>query len=294
MKRMALFLLFVPAFLLAGLISTPDLNNDLKNPKLVILDVRDEKDASGSFVTSGHIPGSRFVAWKNVTVDRDGLKGMVPNAALFEQLAQSLGVNNDSKVVIVTDGKNGGTFGWGTRLYWTFKYYGFENVHMLNGGLLDWTDNGFTLSKEKPAKRLPSGNFKTKGVNQSIYASKEDVMEAVNKKTTIIDARPINLYLGIDQRSYAKQAGHIQGAKNAPFDLYFKEKTALVRSKADLEKLFESLNIDTKGDIIVHCNTAHLASVAWFVMHEVMGKKVRLYDGSMNEWEGPVSTKIEN
>jgi len=34
-----------------------------------------------------------------------------------------------------------------------------------------------------------------------------------------------------------------------------------------------------------YCNTGHLASGTWFVLHELAGnRQARLYDGSLNAW----------
>ena len=53
------------------------------------------------------------------------------------------GVNNNSKVIIYdTRGV------WSSpRLWWMFKYFGFNNAYILNGGLLKWKkeDNEWKL-----------------------------------------------------------------------------------------------------------------------------------------------------
>ena len=36
---------------------------------------------------------------------------------------------------------------------------------------------------------------------------------------------------------------------------------------------------------VIFCNTAHWASVDWFVSSEILGNpQARIYDGSMTEW----------
>ena len=48
----------------------------------------------------------------------------------------------------------------------------------------------------------------------------------------------------------------------------------------------------------VYCNTGLMASVGWFVLSEMLGNtRVRLYDGSMQEWalnKMPISAMKSN
>ncbi|MGE4294996.1 MAG: sulfurtransferase [Campylobacterales bacterium] len=278
MRLFTVALFALPLVAMAQLISMDDLQKEIKsNKKLVVIGI----DEAG-----GKIPGSRFVDYKTVRV-----KSNVPDAKTFEALVQKEGVSNDSKVVIVEQGKDTDSLAKATRLYWTFKYYGHDNVAILNGGLQEWTDMGGEVTDAKPAD-VKAGNFAAKAPNAAIYASVDDVKAAVGKQM-IIDVRDLGAYIGVYQKKGTKQAGHIDGAKAAPLMLYTKTGTA-VRSKAELEKLFADLKIDLNGENIVYCNSGSQASVGWYVIHEVLGKKAKVFDGSMNEWDGPVSVKLQN
>lgn len=55
--------------------------------------------------------------------------------------------------------------------------------------------------------------------------------------------------------------------------------------KDKLAALARGLGIDPGKPVISYCNSGHLASGGWFIMHELFGNKnTRLYDGSMHEW----------
>lgn len=273
----ATLLLAIPLALSAQLISAADLQKELGSKNLVILGLDD---------AGAKIPGSRAIEYKNVRDKDDN----VQDAKLFEALMQREGVNNDSKVVIVESGKGYGSFHPAARLYWTFKYFGFDNVYILNGGLQEWTIAGGAISDERPKRAR--GNFKAKEPRAEIYASTEQVKAAVGKQT-IVDARPFANYMGVEKPGVAKQNGHIDGAKAAPLTDYFKSGSVL-HSKENLAAFFEGLNIDMSKESIVYCNTGSFAAVGWYVMHEMLGKKVRMYDGSMKEWDGPVATALQN
>ncbi|MBV9955924.1 MAG: hypothetical protein JOZ70_11825, partial [Pseudolabrys sp.] len=38
------------------------------------------------------------------------------------------------------------------------------------------------------------------------------------------------------------------------------------------------------GPGLAYCNTGHWAATDWFVLHEVLGRDVKLYSGSMVDW----------
>lgn len=274
----AAFLLAIPLVLSAQLITSAELKEEIKsNNKLVILGIDD---------AGGKIPNSRAIEYKSVRDKDDN----VQDAKLFEALMQREGVNNDSKVVIVESGKGYGSFHPAARLYWTFKYFGHDNVYLLSGGLQDWVDMGGEVTEDRPKRAR--GNFTAKTPRSDIYASTEQVKAALGKQT-IVDARPFANYIGVDKPAVAKQNGHIDGAKAAPLNIYFKTGTVL-HDKEKLAALFDGLNIDMSKESIVYCNTGSFAAVGWYVMQEVLGKKVRMYDGSMKEWDGAVSTQLQN
>lgn len=277
-KFFALFLFVLPLVLSAQLITVDQLKKEVKSNKNLVMLGIELKDE--------HIKGSQTIDYKLVRKDDN-----VPEAKLFEGVMQKLGVNSNSKIVVYESGKGYGSFHPAARLYWTLKYFGHKDVAILAGGLEEWKDMGGDVTKDKPA-RVKKGNYKAGKPDASIYASADEVKASLGKKT-IVDARPFAQYIGADKPAVAKQKGHIDGAKSAPLDTYFKQGTHFYDKKV-LEEYFANLNIDLKNDNIAYCNTGSFAAVGWFVMNEILGKKTKLYDGSMKEWDGAVATKLQN
>lgn len=273
--------------------------------KVVILDVRkdvksftkkpvyrkDKKSGKNKLVkVGGHIPGALLVNYKNVRSNRmiDGKKvtRMIPARDAFQALMQNVGLNKDASVVIVSKGESNGDMTMATRLYWQLKYYGQQNMAILNGGMAQWI-----LDKHKvvsTASKPKKGNWAATREDNSIFASSEDVANAVkNKDAQLVDTRAVSLYLGTwYKKSYVYDKGHIQGAKNYPNELLTKPTLpARFISSKDTRALMKQLGIDTTARSITYCNSGHLASGSWFLMSEVLGNKnVKLYDGSMHEW----------
>jgi thiosulfate/3-mercaptopyruvate sulfurtransferase len=65
------------------------------------------------------------------------------------------------------------------------------------------------------------------------------------------------------------------------------------RDADTIRKLYAIAGAPTSGAQITFCNTGHLASVGWFVSHELLGNtQTRLYDGSMVEWTADANAAV--
>ena len=274
--------------------------------KVVILDVRKDtesftakakeiadtqgsaaKKSSGIDIT-GHIPGANLMSWKKVrvkrTVDGVDLIKLVPTKQEMETLMRDHGVNRDSAVVISMKGSKSKNLTFATRLYWQMKYWGHNNVAILDGGTAAWiaAGNEISLDKSSPEK----GNWIAKEALPEILATTADVEKAVADGTQIIDARTEDYYLGSSQKKYVFAAGHIPGAKGFSNKLIVhgeKAKTFLPADK--VASLMKARGIDPTVATIVYCDSGHYSTGLWFLMHELMGnKQVKQYDGSMHEW----------
>jgi thiosulfate/3-mercaptopyruvate sulfurtransferase len=284
-----------------GQVTILDVREDLKSFTDKPVFVKDKK--SGDLYLrriGGHIPGAHLVNYKKVRTSReiDGRKitRLIPPKDQFEKLMQQAGVNKGDAIVIVTKGESNGDMTMATRMYWQIKYFGHDNLAILNGGLAGWLYAGKDISID--AGKPKPGNWVASAERNDILASSDDVAKAVdNKSAQLIDTRPMSLYLGTWHKSYVKADGHIPGAKVFPNELLTDPGApAKFTSKDKLKTLAEQLGIKTDGKLITYCNSGHLASGSWFVMSELLGNKnVKLYDGSMHEWttEGRPTTKLK-
>jgi len=245
------------------------------------------KKGSGIKV-SGHIPGAVLVSWGKVRVKRDidgrKVQKLIPAKSDFEAFMQAHGANNDSTIVLASKGADSKGMTFATRLYWQLKYYGHDNMAILDGGTARWAADGNELSyeKSKPVK----GNFVASAERKELFASASDVQEAMKAGKQLIDARTEDYYLGTEQKDYVYAKGHISGAKNFPHPLIVEGKVAAnFLPKDQLESLFKAKGIDPSAPTVTYCDSGHLSTGQWFLMHEVMGNKdVKLYDGSMHDW----------
>ncbi len=266
------------------LVSTQWLEQHLQ--AVVLLDVRNKPE---TFSSAGHIPGARLMDWEAVNVKRTiegvALEKMMPDAQAFSHLMRSLGVNEDSAVVVTTDGKNSAEVTFGTRVYWGLKYYQHENVAVLDGGTAQWLKEGKATTKEVP--EIKPGNFSIKGENNSILATTAEVKQALDTGSAqLLDARTLDFYLGIAQKPYVSAKGHIPNAKHFPHPMLVSgDSPATFLAAIELEKAMQAMGLNTDKSIIVYCNSGHLASGPWFILSALLHKSdIRIYEGSMHEW----------
>lgn len=279
------------------------------NKEVVILDVREDlksftekpKKAGGiagmqgcgakkgsGIKVAGHIPGANLVNWKEVRVKRNvngvDLISLVPTKEEMEAFMQKYGVNAGDTVVVTSKGAESKDVTFATRLYWQIKYWGHDNVAVLDGGTAAWAAAGNPLSNDEsnPAK----GNWQAGEPRSDMLATTADVSAAIASGTRILDGRTEDFYLGTEKKDYVYAKGHISGAKNFPHPLLVNSKTAATfLPKEDIAALMQTKGIDTGAPVITYCDSGHLSSGQWFILHELLGNKnAKLYDGSMHEW----------
>lgn len=245
----------------------------------------------GGAGVSGHIPGAALMEWKDYAVNQKvgGLELLdtVPAKADFEALMQASGVNKDSAIVVAHTGEDMNNVAFGARLYWTLKYFGHDNVALLDGGVAKWAAEKRDIEFGRP--KTAKGNWQASAERRELLATLADVESAVSKGgVQLLDNRTPEFYMGLTRKpEKVARNGHIAGAKNLPYTLLVKEsdKGSTFYKADDLRKVAAALGIDPNKPSASFCNTGHLSSAGWFVMSEVLGApQARLYDGSMNEW----------
>jgi thiosulfate/3-mercaptopyruvate sulfurtransferase len=257
---------------------------------VVVIDVRHKDEGANSYA-AGHIPGAVSADFEKAgwRVTRDGVPLSVPTKEQLEKLIGGLGISNDSQVVVVPAGENVQDFGAGARVLWTLKYSGLKDVSLLDGGFKAWKDANLPVdtAEVEPKPVTFAANF-----NDRLRIELNEV-EKLQKDggATFVDARPPAQFSGKVKTPTVQAYGHLPGALNIDSTVYFDNATHKLKPKAELA----SLSKEVKGPAVSYCNTGHLASTDWFVLHEVLGKNdTRLYAGSMTEWTRDASRPVES
>jgi len=271
-----------------ALVTADWLEQNLENPQVRVIEV---SVIPGVF-ERGHIPGAVNFVWHTDfvdTVSRD-----VVSLERFTELAQAAGINSDTTVVIYGDNNNWFA-AWGA---WIFNLYGFENVQLLDGGRVKWEADGRALSTDVAA--YETGNVTFAEANADLRALLPEVLAVVEGEVsgTLVDIRGAAEYNGEifapeGVQELSVRAGHIPGAINVPWGQNVRE-DGTFKSVDELRALYAGLGIDGSTPLVTYCRIGERAALTWFVLHEVLGYEVALYDGSWTEYGNSVGVPIEN
>jgi len=212
----------------------------------------------------------------------NGGRHPLPKREVFAAWLQSVGVNNDTQVVVYD--RNG--MNYGGRLWWMLKWCGHDAVAALDGGLQAWVRAGgeVTSGEDQPSTtKSAAGNFTLREPLVQ-WIDTATVFSRLNTGTqTIVDARATPRYRG-EVEPMDPVAGHIPGALNRPFSTNFNAE-GFFKSPAELRAEFAALLGDAKPENVVHHCGSGVSAVPNVLAMEVAGLgRTALYAGSWSEW----------
>ncbi|MGI8578776.1 MAG: sulfurtransferase [Nocardioidaceae bacterium] len=234
---------------------------------------------------TGHLPGAAFVDLDADLAASPNSHGRhpLPSAADFQTAMRRCGVSANTPVVYYdfADATSA------ARAWWLLRYFGHDDVQVLDGGYAAWVVAGGEVSDVDPAPR--DGNFiATPGHHQLLTASDA---QNVARTGLLLDARARERYTGEDE-PVDPVAGHIPGALSAP-TLANVLATGHFLGAGQLRARFERLGVTPKRRTGAYCGSGVTAA------HEVLalqlaGFSAALYADSWSGWitdqDRPIAT----
>ena len=230
------------------------------------------RDARAEYL-SVHLPGACFFDLDALSDQQSDLPHMLPSAEVFEAGMRTLGLNQDSRVVVYD---SLGLFS-ATRLWWMLKAFGHEDVRVLSGGMRKWRREGRAV--ESGWVSHPAGNWVAR-LDPSLCASLEEARAA----KLVLDARSGARFRGeAPEPRPGIRSGHMPNARSLPFDQLL-DGDGQLRPRDELRAIFERLGVDSGSKVITSCGSGVTAAIISLALAEVGHPAHALYDGSWSEY----------
>ncbi|MCK6505064.1 sulfurtransferase [Myxococcota bacterium] len=281
-----LWLLAVGAAL-AGVFVSPEQAAALLAQGATAIDARGE-----SAWEDGHVPSAAPLSWLSL---RDGLLKvgrLTDQQTRLQASLRAAGVRQGAPVLVYDAGREG----WGEagRLWWTLRYLGHDQAHILDGGWPAWVSAGLPVATD--AARPPAGDFSPRP-DETRRARVQEVQRAVTTcaagpcEVVFWDSRERREYDG--QTPYGEaRGGHLPGAVHLWFaDLL--DAQGFLRPRAELQAELAARGITPDKQVVPYCTGGVRSGFAVAVLEELGFPHAANYDGSMWEWTGDPTRPVE-
>jgi len=250
-----------------------------------------EVDVDTAAYDEAHLPGAIGFNWQtqlNAPVRRDIL-----SKAELEELLSSVGISNDTGVVLYGDNNN-----WFAAFaFWLLKYYGHEKVRLINGGRKKLLAEERTFTADVPS--YPRTSYRVDTTKPELRARIAAVLQiAGDRSANLVDVRSPAEFSGEvvappGMTETAQRGGHIPGAVNVPWSQTVNE-DGTFKTFDELSALYASKGLDPKKETIAYCRIGERSSHTWFVLSYLLGlRDVRNYDGSWTEYGNLIDVPID-
>ena len=128
-----------------------------------------------------------------------------------------VGISNDTTIVLCSDNNN-----WfAAWAFWILKFYGHQDVRLLDGGRAKWVAENRELSTEVP--EYPRATYQAQAPDTQVRALRDQILSRLGSGGfALVDVRSPAEYSGellapanLPQEG-AQRGGHIPGAANIP------------------------------------------------------------------------------
>jgi thiosulfate/3-mercaptopyruvate sulfurtransferase len=235
---------------------------------LRLVDLRD-----ADTYADAHIPGAANLQLAELGASVAGMENVLLPPDQFTAVMARLGISNGDAVVAYDDQ-------WGlaaARLVWALHYYGHDKVAVLDGGWDRWVDeSGPTVGG---VEQITPGTFEAaRGADMraDLYADGDWIAQRIHSGGSVL----------LDTRTAAEfSKGHLPGALCWDwFNAVPVGSWNVSRDPEELRAEWRALGFDASDEVTVYCRSGMRAAHTYLVLRAAGFQRVRLYDGSWQEW----------
>lgn len=232
-----------------------------------------------------HIPGSRYADLQRSLSDATApFSFAFPPAERLAPALQALGIHDGATVVVYDDFLNM----WATRIWWMLRAIGFTNAAVLDGGWKAWVAAGKPIESGtsaavpvgEPLSVRPRPSFVDIELVQAHVAGRR-------QGEALVCALPEGYFTGADK--IGGRGGHIPGSINIPAASLL---DAGGRFLAPDQLRSRLARLDGASSVALYCGGGISATVVAFALGLTGCEDVKVYDGSLEEWNADSSRPL--
>lgn len=229
----------------------------------------------------GHIPGSVYADLQaDLSADDPDYPYQRPSSERFADAMESLGIGDDSRVVLYDAAENM----WAARVWWLLRAFGFDRAGVLNGGWDRWTAEDRPVSTAPPTDREVTF---TPEPRPELFVETEAVLDAIDEDScSLVNALRPEDHAGTGLVKYGRP-GRIPSSVNVPAtgdEAIVTSGDNTFLSQDTLRERFADAGVTDSDRVITYCGGGIAASSAAFALHLLGIEDVAVYDGSLAEW----------
>jgi thiosulfate/3-mercaptopyruvate sulfurtransferase len=215
------------------------LQDRLGDRDLCVVDARSEEDYA-----SGHIPGAVSVPGFTLAGIRSGPD--MPASDAFASLAGSLGIDNDTTVVVYDE-----TGPMAGMTAWVFLYYGQAHTRLLDGGLPKWKAEGNAVTTDVSSREPRTF---TPELMDGIYCRLDQAKNSLGQNGVVFwDTRSLDEYTGATAPfNPPPRLGHLPGAVHLEWSELFEKEPHTLKPAAELKSLLTSKGITPESAVTTY------------------------------------------
>jgi len=275
-----------------ALVSTEWLANHLHAPDVRVVDgsyylPQEGLDPRTEYEVQ-HIPGAVFFDIDEIADTANPLPHMLPPPEKFSSRVRKLGLGDGVRIVVYDQR---GIMS-APRVWWTFRFFGHEDVAVLDGGLPKWSHEGRPV--EEGPVRVGERHF-TPRVQSLMARDREQLLANLQgRREQVLDARSSGRFAGNDPEPRAGlRGGHIPGSLSLPFTDLLERETQTMLPPEQLRARFTAAGVDMRQPVVTTCGSGITAGVLALGLHLAGHDDVALYDGSWADWGRPGDTPVK-
>jgi len=241
---------------------------------------------------AAHIPGAVYIDLDEALSGsggggRAGGRHPLPSAEAFQAAMRLAGVSSGVPVVVYDDRDALPA----ARTWWSLRYFGHDQVRVLDGGYPAWQRAGLPVTPEVPA--IAPGDFTARPGGMPLLDA--GAAASLAASGTLIDVRAAERYRG-ETEPIDPVAGHIPGAVNLPIT-ETANPDGTFRSAGELAAAFAALGVPRSGSGVgAYCGSGVTAARGVLAL-AIAGVPAALYVGSWSDWISdparPIATDID-